>query len=410
MGNLKAPVKRVCMFSNLYPPVVSGSSTQSSGLARELVKRGVEVSVITSKIDSMMPEYERSEGIHIYRLSSKILPKLELALNFPWLNYTLTPKNQRRIDDIIKKHRPEVLHLHNHMFDLAFSASMVRRRYKIPLVITIHTVIKHSRHVYNYLLYPADRILLRKTVIEQADLIICPDYNIRRYVEHAFKVKNHIIIPYGIDRLELPSFEKLDRIEKKYGLKGKKIILSLGHVHELRNRIDLIEAMPSILKKIPTALLLIVGAVITDSPQKKVASLGIQNNVIFTGHVPHSDISAFMSLAEIEAHWLNQENPEETSLGIASLECMSFSKPIIAVANEDTYGKGVLKSDKNCIIARPNDPDYLADTITDLIIDEEKRHNIGRNACETIEKYFTWECICRKTLTAYEETIACSLN
>jgi len=398
------------MFSNLYPPVVSGSSTQSSGLARELVMRGVDVTVITSKIDRKLPEYELSEGIHIYRLSSKILPKLEVALNFPWLNYTLTPKNQRRIDNIIKKHRPEVLHLHNHMFDLAFSASMVRRRYKIPLMITIHTVIKHSRQFYNYLLYPADRILLRKTVIERADLIICPDYNILRYVEEAFKVNNHLIIPYGIDRLESPSFEKLDRIKRKYGLKGKKIILSLGHVHELRNRIDLIKAMPRIIEKVPTAILLIVGAVITDSPLKKVALLGIQNHVVFTGHVPHSDISAFLSLAEIEAHWLNQENPEDTSLGIASLECMSFSKPIIAVANEDTYGKGVLLNEKNCIIARPNDPDYLADSIIDLLVNEEKRNNIGHNACETIKEFFSWECICRKTLKAYEELIASTIK
>ncbi len=398
-------IDSVCIFSNLYPPIVSGSSTQSSGLARELASRGIEVSVITSKIDEKMPEYERSEDVHVYRLPSKIMPRMEIALNFPWLNYTYTLNNQKRIDDIIKRHRPKILHLHNHMFDLSFSATKFRNRYKIPLVVTIHTVIKHSRQFYNLILYPADRIFLRKTVIDKTDLIICPDYNVRRYVEEAFKAKNHILIPYGIDQLKPPMPEKINRIEEKYELKEKNIILSLGHVHELRNRIDLIEAMPKVLKNVPNAILLIVGEVTTDLPGKLVSSLGIQKSVVFTGAVPHDDISAYFSLAKVEAHWLNQDDPEETSLGIASLESMSFGKPIIAVANVDTYGEGVLKNGQNCVIAKHSNSDYLANIITELLDDEEKRKMIGNNAYKTIQEYFTWGSICRQTLKAYE--LAC---
>jgi glycosyltransferase involved in cell wall biosynthesis len=334
------------------------------------------------------------------------MPRVEIALNFPWLNWTFIPENQKRIDAIIEKHRPDILHLHNHMFDLAFSAVRIRHRYRIPLAVTIHTIIKHTRDIYNVLLYPADRILLRKIVIEHSDLVICPDYNVKTYVEEAFRAKNHIIIPYGIDRLKPPLPDKTDNIINKFGLKGKRVILSLGHVHDLRNRIDLIKAMPAILAKVPNALLLIVGAVTTDTPVQKANELGVQRAVVFSGAVPHDDISAFLSLADIEAHWLNQDKPGVTSLGIASLESMSFGKPIIAIANVDSYGKGVLQNGENCIIAKSNDSMYLAEIIIDLLENRDKRERIGFEAYKTIKNHFAWESVCKQSLNAYGKMIA----
>src|SRR5205807_1271870 len=102
---------RVVMFSNLYPPVVSGSATQSSSLARELAKRGCEVAVITARVAGGSPEYERVDGVHVHRLPALRLPKAAIALNFPWLSYTFTPANLRRIAAILDRHSPDVLHL-----------------------------------------------------------------------------------------------------------------------------------------------------------------------------------------------------------------------------------------------------------------------------------------------------------
>ncbi|MDQ3817296.1 MAG: glycosyltransferase family 4 protein [Acidobacteriota bacterium] len=124
------------------------------------------------------------------------LPKMSVALNFPWLNYTFFPKNLRRVEEIIERYKPDVLHLHNHMFDLAFMATSMRRRTGKPLVVTIHTVIKHARGVYNLFLYPADRVFLKRLVINRTDAVICPDVNVQEYVKEAFNVDDGIIVPY----------------------------------------------------------------------------------------------------------------------------------------------------------------------------------------------------------------------
>ena len=81
-------------------------------------------------------------------------------------------------------------------------------------------------------------------------------------------------------------------------------------------------------------------------------TLGVEDAVIFTGPVDHAAIPAFLALADVEGHWLNQDDPAKTSLGIASLEAMSAGKPILAAANPDTYGPGVLRDGENMFLRR----------------------------------------------------------
>ena len=100
MGN--SPLS-ICMFSNLYYPIVSGSSTQSRYLGRELVRRGHRVTFITARTQKDTPEHEVDDGVEVYRVPAILLPKIPLAFNFPWLSYTFTRGNLRLLETIIDK-------------------------------------------------------------------------------------------------------------------------------------------------------------------------------------------------------------------------------------------------------------------------------------------------------------------
>ena len=162
VGFVRAPGDlRVVMFSNLFHPVASGSSVHSRTLTAELVKHGCDVTMITARLTKDSPEYECVDGVHIHRLPSLRLPKMSISLNFPWLNATFWPANIRRIEAILDQRQPDVLHLHNHMFDLGLSAAIVKRRRKLPMLCTIHTMIRHPSPLCNAILVPADRWFLR---------------------------------------------------------------------------------------------------------------------------------------------------------------------------------------------------------------------------------------------------------
>jgi glycosyltransferase involved in cell wall biosynthesis len=393
------------MFSNLFSPVVSGSSTQSAALSIELARRGHRPFVISARLDRGTPAYEEVDGVPVYRLPAIRLPKLPISMNFPWLNCTFTPGNLRKIETIFKHHGPEIIHLHNHMFDLAFSAVLMRKRFRIPLVITVHTMIRHTTKLYNLLLYPADRILLRHLVTDQAQKLICPDINIENYVQNAFPRSPRVVVPYGIT---LPGEVEADSVEKlrgKHNLNGKRVILSLGNVIELRDRRDLIAALPDIRKTVPDAVIVIVGAEMTDRPRRLARQLGVEDAVFFVGHVPHEKVPTYLALADLEIHLFYQDTLERTSLGIASLEAMGAGKAVLAAANQDTYGKGILSNGENIVLVDRGNSKTLAETVVRLLTDSNRRRTIAERARQTIQEHFTWDSVCSKTIDVYMEVL-----
>jgi glycosyltransferase involved in cell wall biosynthesis len=110
-------------------------------------------------------------------------------------------------------------------------------------------------------------------------------------------------------------------------------------------------------------------------------------------------------MAALEAHWGTQDPAERTSLGIASLEAMAAGKVVLAAANPDTYGPGLLKDGENIIIVKPGNHDQLSQTIIDLLRDKHRRDRIGRNARQTIVDHFSWDRICDQTIQVYHQAM-----
>ena len=60
-------MKKVCIFSAQYLPTVGGVERYTYNIARQLHKKGIDVSIVTSKIANLK-DFEIQDGIKIYRL------------------------------------------------------------------------------------------------------------------------------------------------------------------------------------------------------------------------------------------------------------------------------------------------------------------------------------------------------
>jgi glycosyltransferase involved in cell wall biosynthesis len=127
--------------------------------------------------------------------------------------------------------------------------------------------------------------------------------------------------------------------------------------------------------------------------------------VIFTSAVPHSEALGLLQIADIEAHWIQENNPQTKSLGIAALEAMGAGKAVFNTAEENVYGKGVLQDGQNYTRVEVGQPDQVAQKIIQVLSDSEKRTAIGEQAKELIIKHFSWDSVCSKTLDLYRNLI-----
>jgi glycosyltransferase involved in cell wall biosynthesis len=163
--------------------------------------------------------------------------------------------------------------------------------------------------------------------------------------------------------------------------------------------------MPLVLRAISDAQLIIVGDIGTKYAQNLVDELGISKSVIFTGAIQNSEVYKLLQIADIEAHWFQGNNPGTRILGIAALEAMAASKVVINTAEEDAYGGGVLKNNKNYMQIKLGQPERLAEIIVELLNNPAKRLKIEKAARDTIRKYFAWDVVCYQMINLYKEVL-----
>ncbi len=395
---------RVAMFSNLFAPIVGGSATQIQGLCLALSRQGHHALVVTSRIDPAWPEEELIDGYRVVRVPALRLPQVALSLHHPFLNATLSPGNLQRAVRLLRDFRADVVHVHNHMLDMAFLGIAAARRLDLPVVLTVHTPIRHTNRTYDRVLTTLDRHLLGPGVVRRAAGVVCPDAEVARYVRDTFGEVPAHIIPYGIDDLSQSSPAEVAAVRTTHGLsEGDDVILSLGHCHDLRDRRELIAAMPGILSQRPRARLLIIGDMMTKRPLRQCAELGLGKSVLFTGSVSRVALPSYLALGQVESHWLTNQAPERQSLGVASLEAMLAGKVVIAAASAAAYGEGILQYGTHFLFVQPGRPDSLAELILSMWDDTNRAQKIGRSARQVMLRHFAWSEVCERTVALYEQ-------
>ena len=396
----------IAVLSNLFPPQVTGSSVQASTLAEKLVEKGIRVTVFTAHLDKSTPARETVNGVEIHRLPCLHLPKLPIAVNFPWLSFTMLPGNIRHMKQVLRENECQLIHVHNHMFDMAFNGAMLSGMLKIPMVVTIHSIIHHTNKVYNAILSAADATLLRWAVIGRCDRLIDLDSICAQYRESRFNARNGTLIPLGTEFPETASAEKVEALREKYGLRDKKVILSVGHLHHLRNRMDLIRGFAKTLKRYPESRLIIVGARNYEPAESLARELGVENEVIFTGKQPREVVAAFMALCDAHSMWFEMAEGEPSSLGNANIEAMLTGKPVFGVFDENAYGPGVLKHGENIFILPFKNADSAVEsTLLKLWSSPEYAKTVGENARRLATETFAWDTVARQHVELFQSLI-----
>jgi phosphatidylinositol alpha-1,6-mannosyltransferase len=148
------------------------------------------------------------------------------------------------------------------------------------------------------------------------------------------KAKSRLIkIAPGIDTGHFAPDSTSEQLRKDLGLVDKKVIVSVGRLVHRKGQDILIQSLPAILEKHPTAHVLMVG----EGPYRKdltkmVERLKLLGAVTFIGRIQYKDLPRYICAGDIFAMPSRSRlaGLEVEGLGIVYLEASSCALPVIA--------------------------------------------------------------------------------
>ncbi len=292
---------RIGIFSETYTPYISGLVTSEVMLKHALEKQGHEVYVVTANIESFKYEYDEKERV-------LKIPGLPTGI----YDSRLTSIYPVRAVKKIKSWKLDVIHSQTE-FAVGTFARIIAKQYNIPLVHTYHTMYEDYIHYVTkgYFKKSTKKLLEYFTKFycdtTATELIVPTTKTYKLFTEKYKFEKNIHIIPTGIevDRFfeENISKEEVQNLRKRLDLSKKDfVILFVGRLAEEKNVEFLINSQKNLNKEYKNIKLIIVG----DGPDKEKYeklsnSLGLSNNIIFTGKAAWGDMPYYYHVSDVFA-------------------------------------------------------------------------------------------------------------
>jgi L-malate glycosyltransferase len=233
------------------------------------------------------------------------------------------------------------------------------------------------------------RWILKKN-LSSADKILATSKTLVDAI-HAVVKKDVEITPFGVDT----------EVFKPLG-SGEKTGLTIGTIKSLEKvyRIDmLIEAFARAKKDFPALKLQIVGqGSQRSSLEQLVERLGLKEDVLFKGAVPHAEIALLHNALDI---FVNVSDYE--SFGVSVLEAMACSKPVV-VSNTGGLAE-IVKDDSVGYKIPVNDVNALVKKLLLLIDNETLRKKMGENARQWVMNQYEWKNNVSQMISVYEKLV-----
>ncbi len=348
-------------------PTFGGSGVVATELGLELAHRGHEIHFITYR-----------QPVRLALLNSKVFYHEVNVPEYPLFHYQpYELALSSKLVDMVKLHKIELLHVH-YAIPHAYAGYMAKQMLKddgitIPMVTTLHGT--DITLVGNHPFY--------KTAvsfsINKSDIVTSVSNNLKEDTYKLFNIKKDIHV--------IPNFVELDKIRNENQIschrsvmatKEERIITHISNFRKVKRISDVIKIFYKIQREIP-AKLMMVG----DGPEKTEAEnlcreLDIENKVIFFGN--SNEIDQILSYSDLFLL------PSETeSFGLAALEAMAWSVPVIS---SNSGGLSEVNFDGiSGYLSNVGDVDSMAENALKILADDVTLAKFRKSALEIAQQF-----------------------
>ena len=357
---------RILMFSHGYVPTVSGVTLVVQKIARAMVRRGHQVTVVTAS-ERGKPYQSEDEGVRLVRTWS--IP------NPGWSEGPIPFISPSAIRLLVDQFQPDVIHTHENavLSNLLLRVRWEKPRalisscYSLPSYATQYPPFKWSKSGVEALLW---KIMVGN--LNRFDhVIFCTRTHERDFLAHGLRQPT-TVISNGINLQRYhPQIEAGEEIERRYALPPGPRILSVGRLMKDKNLDLLIQAMSRVCCTGQEAHLLVVGSG-DDRPHLKalIHQLNLEPFIHLLGFVPEEDLPALYRVCDLFAI---SSMVEVQSL--PALQAAVTGLPIVAA--ESAALPELVRNGENGFLVEPLNASAFGDAILYILSHHDEARHMG---------------------------------
>ncbi|MBU3103155.1 glycosyltransferase [Clostridium gasigenes] len=361
---------KICFIVGAFPNMKCGVGDYTNIIAKELVAKGNDVSIITSK----SAKKEKYENFHVFNIMD--------SWNF---------KEKESILKILREVQPDVVHIqypsdmYGKSLFINLLPSMIKKEVQCKIVETVHEYLNYTtkgkiRNLINY--YYADQIIVvEKQYIERIKGFI-------PIISKKLNVK-YIPISSNIPKSNITE-EGIQNIKKELGIENNIVISYFGFVNELKGIETLIQAVKELVKTKYNIKLMILSELSKENNYQKeilnmIEHLGIEDNIIVTGFIESSEkVADYIKLSNLSVLPFIDGVSERNGSFLAAY---NQGTPIVTTADSKKDSQGVY-------YVKPMDVNGTVNKIIDCL---EKNMNLEFN-----REVLNWDDIVKAHLDIYK--------
>ncbi len=370
-------------------PLHSGYTFRTAAILREQRALGWETFHLTSpkhgKANGMM---ETVDGLDFHRTDCAPDDRPVIGL------LRQMRATERRIAELVDRVRPDLLHAHSPVLN-AVPAIRVARRLGIPVVYEVRAfwedaAVDHGTTREGSLRYRLTRGL-ETWALKRVDHVFTICEGLRRDIAARGIAHERItVIPNAVDVENFQLSGEADAAHKaRLGLDGATVIGFIGSFYAYEGLDLLLDAVPAMLRERPDLRVLLVGG----GPQQdrlrgQAQRLGIADKVVFTGRVPHAEVSRYYDLIDLLVYPRHSMRLTELVTPLKPLEAMAQGR--IFVASDVGGHRELIRDGETGRLFAAGNAQALAETVCEML---DRRHHwpeLRAAGREHVERVRNW--------------------
>ncbi len=296
----------------------------------------------------------------------------------------------------------DIVHITSVFLSASTLGAYYAKKFKKPYIISPHGSLMREpllmsgfkKHIYISLLE-------RKNLADAAAIHFTVPVEEEEYKNAGFPLKSAMIVPNSVPRITVSQNFDRNSFRKEWHIPiGDKLVLFLGRISPIKGLDALIPAFAAVLKKMPDAMLAIVGGDdrgYRSEIEKLIEKYGVSKRVVFTGMITGEKKESAYESADVFVVPSVSEN-----FGMSAVEAMRAGVPTIMT---DGVGISKLISDARAAIVVPKRDADIAQAMIGLLESEDRRRELGKRGREFVEREFSEASVAKRFESAYRRII-----